>query len=261
MQHGGFMARIEKHSFRNAHGALLAARLDLPDGEAQSYALLAHCFTCNKSLRAAGHIARALLEQGIAVLRFDFTGLGDSEGDFSETNFSSNVQDILSAAAFMEESGVAAQILIGHSLGGTAALKAAQYIASVQAVVTIGSPFSPAHVADQFAQSRVRIAEAGQAHVQLAGRDFIIKQQFLDDLEQASIAQDIRRLNKALLVMHAPLDETVGIANAAQIFEHAHHPKSYISLDQADHLMSDSADASYVGQMVACWAKRYVTPA
>jgi len=171
------------------------------------------------------------------------------------------VQDILSAAAFMEESGFAAQILIGHSLGGTAALKAAQYIASVQAVVTIGSPFSPTHVADQFAQSRARIAEIGQAHVQLAGRDFIIKQQFLDDLEQASVAEDIRRLNKALLVMHAPLDETVGIANAARIFEHAHHPKSYISLDQADHLMSNPADASYVGQMVACWAKRYVTPA
>jgi len=254
------MASIEKYSFRNADGELLSARLDLPEGEVQSYALLAHCFTCNKSLRAAGHIAKALLEQGIAVLRFDFTGLGDSEGDFSETNFSSNVQDILSAAAFMEASGFAAQILIGHSLGGTAALKAAQYIASVQAVVTIGSPFSPAHVVDQFAQSKARIAEFGQADVQLAGRYFVIKQQFMDDLEQASVAEDVSALKKALLVMHAPRDETVGIANAAQIFQQAHHPKSYISLDQADHLMSDPADASYVGQVVACWAKRYLTP-
>ncbi|MDQ6969885.1 MAG: alpha/beta hydrolase [Mariprofundus sp.] len=252
------MPRIEKITFRNSQGEHLSARLDLPDGDVQSYVLLVHCFTCNKSLRAAGYIAKALVEQGVAVFRFDFTGLGDSGGDFSETNFTSNVQDIFSAAAFMEASGFAAQILVGHSLGGTAVLKAARHIESVQAVVTIASPLSPAHVADQFAQSKALIAESGQAHVQLAGRDFIIKQQFIDDLEQASVAEDIAGLNKALLVMHAARDDTVAIANAAQIFQLAHHPKSYISLDQADHLMSAPADATYVGQMIAVWARRYV---
>ncbi len=244
--------------FPNQHGQLLAASLDRPDGEIRAYVLLVHCFTCNKSLRAAGHITKGLLAQGIAVFRFDFTGLGESEGDFSNTNFTSNVQDIVSAANFMKQSDYAPQVVVGHSLGGTAVLKAAGLIASVKAVVTIASPASPSHVAEQFSDSKIKIAEYGEAIVELAGRDFTIKQQFIDDLESASIMPDIAQLKKALLVMHAPLDETVGIDNAATIFQAAHHPKSYISLDQSDHLLSKPSDARYVGQLIAAWVDRYL---
>jgi len=252
------MANVEKISFKNHQGDMLSARLDKPDGDIHAYALLAHCFTCNKSLRAAGHITKGLLGQGVAVFRFDFTGLGESGGDFSNTNFTSNVQDILSAANFMRQEGYAPNIVVGHSLGGTAVLKAAGLIESVQAVVTIASPASPSHVAEQFSDSKKKIAEDGEATVELAGRDFTIKQQFMDDLEAASIMSDIGQLKKALLVMHAPLDETVGIENAATIFQAAHHPKSYISLDQSDHLLSQPSDARYVGQLIAAWVERYL---
>ncbi len=252
------MSRIEKLTFSNEHGQQLSARLDMPDGEPRAYALLAHCFTCNKSLKAAGHIAKGLVDQDIAVFRFDFTGLGESEGDFSNTNFTSNVQDILSATNFMAQQGYAPHILLGHSLGGTAVLKAANVITSVKAVVTIASPASPAHVAEQFSDFKVIISQQGEALVELAGRDFTIKQQFIDDLEQASVLDDVAKLKQALLVMHAPLDETVGIENAAIIFQTAHHPKSYISLDQADHLLSQVSDARYVGQLIATWAERYL---
>jgi len=244
--------------FPNQYGQLLAASLDKPDGDVHAYALLAHCFTCNKSLRAAGHITKGLLAQGIAVFRFDFTGLGESEGDFSNTNFTSNVQDLLSAAHFMAHEGYAPNIIVGHSLGGTAVLKAAALMESVQAVVTIGSPASPSHVAEQFSDSKKNIAEYGEATVVLAGRDFTIKQQFIDDLEQVSVIEDIVNLKKALLVMHAPLDSTVGINNAAIIFQAAHHPKSYISLDQSDHLLSHPSDAQYVGKLIAAWVERYL---
>jgi len=252
------MSRIEKLVFSNEHEQQLSARLDMPDGEPRAYALLAHCFTCNKSLKAAGHIAKGLVGQGIAVFRFDFTGLGESEGNFSNTNFTSNVQDILSAANFMMEQGYAPHILLGHSLGGTATLKAADFITSVKAVVTIASPASPAHVAEQFSDSKAMIAKQGEAIVTLAGRDFTIKQQFIDDLEHASVLNDIKKLKKALLVMHAPLDETVGIENATTIFQLAHHPKSYISLDQSNHLLSKPSDAHYVGQLIAAWVERYL---
>jgi len=252
------MPRIEKLAFNNEHGQQLSARLDLPDSEPRAYALLAHCFTCNKSLKAAGHIAKGLVDQNIAVCRFDFTGLGESEGDFSNTNFTSNVQDILSAANFMEEQGYAAHILVGHSLGGTAVLKAANFISSVKAVVTIASPASPAHVAEQFSDSKAMIAKHGEAVVTLAGRDFTIREQFIDDLEQASVLDDIGALKKALLVMHAPLDETVGIENAATIFQLAHHPKSYISLDKSDHLLSQPSGAHYVGKLIAAWVECYL---
>jgi len=252
------MANVEKIHFKNQQGDMLSARLDTPDGAIHAYTLLAHCFTCNKSLRAAGYITKALLAQGIAVFRFDFTGLGESEGDFSDTNFTSNVQDILSAANFMSQSGYAAQILVGHSLGGTAVLKAARLIESVQGVVTIASPFLPSHVAEQFSDSKKKIAQDGEATVELAGRNFTIKQQFIDDLEQASVLEDIAKLTKPLLVMHAPLDNTVGIENAASIFQAAHHPKSYISLDESDHLLSNPSDAHYVGKLIATWAERYL---
>ncbi|MDX8398141.1 MAG: alpha/beta hydrolase [Mariprofundaceae bacterium] len=245
-------------SFNNQSGQKLAASLDIPDSDIRAYALLAHCFTCNKSLRAAGYITKGLLKQGIAVFRFDFTGLGASEGDFSETNFTSNVQDILSAADFMSEHAYPPSLLIGHSLGGTAVLKAAAHIYSVQAVVTIGSPASPSHVAEQFSKSKSLIAEHGAATVELAGRYFTIKQQLIDDLETASVLKDIAALKKALLVMHAPLDATVGVEHAAKIFQVAHHPKSYISLDQSDHLLSDPADAYYAGHVISAWAERYL---
>jgi len=252
------MSRVEKLVFNNEHGQQLSARLDMPDGEPWAYALLAHCFSCNKSLKATGHIAKGLVGQDIAVFRFDFTGLGESEGDFSNTNFTSNVQDILSAANFMEQQGYAPHILVGHSLGGTAALKAADFMTSVKAVVTIGSPASPAHVAEQFSDSKAIIAQQGEALVELGGRNFTIKQQFIDDLEQASVLDDIGALKKALLVMHAPLDETVGIENATTIFQLAHHPKSYISLDKSDHLLSKPSDAYYVGQLISAWVECYL---
>ncbi|PCI42830.1 MAG: osmotically inducible protein OsmC [Proteobacteria bacterium] len=252
------MSRIEKLHFPNTHGELLSARLDVPDKPPQAYALLAHCFTCNKSLKAAGHIAKGLVDQGIAVFRFDFTGLGESEGDFSNTNFTSNVQDIFSAARFMEQQGYPPHILVGHSLGGTAVLKSAAFISSAKAVVTIGSPASPSHVAEQFSGSKEMITKQGEAIVTLAGRDFIIRQQFIDDLEHASVLDEITQLKKALLVMHAPLDKTVGIKNAGVIFQAAHHPKSYISLDQSDHLLSKPSDAHYVGLLIAAWVDRYL---
>ncbi|MDQ6967349.1 MAG: alpha/beta fold hydrolase [Mariprofundaceae bacterium] len=252
------MPSIERLHFPNVHGQQLSARLDLPDQKPRAYALLAHCFTCNKSLKAAGYIAKSLVDQGMAVLRFDFTGLGESEGDFSDTNFTSNVQDILSAADFMQQAGYAPSVLVGHSLGGTAVLKAAGLIASVQAIVTVASPASPAHVSEQFSDSKAIIAEHGEATVKLAGRNFTIKQQFIDDLEEASVLEDVSKLKKALLVMHAPLDEMVGIENASIIFQAAHHPKSYVSLDQSDHLLSNAFDARYVGQLIAVWAERYL---
>ncbi len=249
----------KKLRFPNQHGAMLSASLDVPDGDIRAYALLAHCFTCNKSLRAAGHISKGLLAEGIAVFRFDFTGLGESEGDFSDTNFSSNVQDILSAAECMAQAGYAPNILMGHSLGGTAVLKAARHMASVQAVVTLASPASPLHVAEQFSDAKKKIAADGKATVMLAGRPFTLKQQFLDDLESTSVLADIGRLHKALLVLHAPKDTTVGIEHAATIFQTAKHPKSYVSLDESDHLLSNPEDARYVGHVVAAWSARYVS--
>jgi len=244
--------------FPNAQGEMLSATLAVPDGDIRAYALLTHCFTCHKSLRAAGQITQALLAEHIAVFRFDFTGLGESEGDFSNTNFTTNVADILSAASFMAQSGYAPNLLVGHSLGGTAALKAAAHITSVQAVVTIGSPASPAHVIKQFAHVQADILRQGAARVRLAGRDFIIKQQFMDDVNRVSILDDVPRLNKALLVFHAPRDATVGVEHAAMIFQAARHPKSYISLDDADHLLSRASDAHDVGAMIAVWVARYL---
>jgi len=256
------MSSIEKLRFPNAVGELLAARLDVPDGKPYAFALLVHCFTCNKSLTAAGHITKALLAENIAVLRFDFTGLGESEGYFSDTNFTSNVADIHSAAAFMQQQGYGPDMLVGHSLGGTAVLKAAvsraPEMASVKAVVTVASPASPAHVSEQFSGSKIKIAQKGEAVVQLAGRDFIIKQQLMDDLEQTAVLSDLPSLKKPLLVLHAPLDRTVGIEHAAMIFQAARHPKSYVSLDDANHLLSEPADACYVGRIIAVWASRYI---
>jgi putative redox protein len=250
---------FETVTFQNANGDDLAARLDLPpDRKTFACALFAHCFTCSKNLKAVGAISKALNRQGIAVLRFDFTGLGESEGDFANTNFSSNVDDLVIAAEFMAERMEAPAILVGHSLGGAAVLQAAHRIPSAKAVATIGAPADPQHVTHLLADSREEIEANGQATVTLAGRSFTIKKQFLDDLEGARMESTIRGLDRALMIFHAPLDETVGIENAARIFEAAKHPKSFVSLDDADHLLSNEADSDYVGTVLGAWSRKYI---
>lgn len=250
----------KKITFENQEQISISARLDLPaDGAPDAYALFAHCFTCSKNLRAVGHISKALTDRGIAVLRFDFTGLGESEGDFADTNFSSNVSDLLDAAAYLEANYKAPSILIGHSLGGAAVLQAASSLPAVVAVATIGAPYDPAHVEHLFEGSTEEIQHAGQATVNLAGRSFTIKKQFLDDLETHRVNENIKALNRALLIFHSPVDRTVGIENASKIFQAAKHPKSFVSLDRADHLLSNEADAQYIGVVVAAWARKYVS--
>jgi len=249
----------ERLTFAGASGHDLAARLELPpDGRPSAYALFAHCFTCSKNIRAAVNVTRALSALGLGVVRFDFTGLGESEGDFADTNFSSNVGDLVAAARFMEEKLDAPQILIGHSLGGAAVLHAASALPSVRAVSTIGAPADPAHVLDHVESSRDEIERDGEATVSIGGRPFRIKRQFLDDLAEQKIADSVRSLRRALLVFHSPVDGIVGIENAARLYETARHPKSFVSLDDADHMLSDPADSAYVGQVLAAWAGRYV---
>ncbi len=249
----------EKIRFENADGNALAARLDRPDGESPcAFALFAHCFTCSKDLRAAGAISRALTRHGIAVLRFDFTGLGESEGDFADTNFSSNVEDLIAAADYLSEHHEAPRILVGHSLGGAAVLQAAQRLDSVQAVSTIGAPYDPEHVTQHLQDAVEDIEEKGEARVQLAGRTFTIRKQFLDDLAATKMETTIRTLGRALLIFHSPVDQTVGANNAAKIFQAAKHPKSFVSLDDADHLLTDRSDAEYLGVVLGAWAEKYV---
>lgn len=251
------MAQSERINFRGAQGHLLAARLDRPDGEINAYALFAHCFTCTQNIYAASRIAKELTGHGIAVLRFDFTGIGASEGDFANTNFTSNVGDLVAAADHMRTALQAPALIIGHSLGGTAVLAAARRIAEARAVVTLGSPADAAHVVHNFAEDIDRIMAEGEAQVQLAGRPFTVKKQFIEDVRAAPLEAHVRQLGKALLVMHAPLDATVGVENASAIFGWAKHPKSFVSLDDADHLISRREDAEYAGQVIATWAKRY----
>lgn len=249
------MHRIE---FNGALGHKLAARLDMPAGHPRAYALFAHCFTCGKDIRAAAKIADALTRSGYAVLRFDFTGLGMSEGEFANTNFTSNVADLIAAADYMRENFEPPNILIGHSLGGAAVIHAARQIAEVRAVATIGAPFDVTHVEQHFAHERDEILEHGEAEVKLAGRPFRIQRQFIADLEQQNMADQLANLKKALLVMHSPIDTMVGIENAGEIFTHAKHPKSYISLDNADHLLTRAKDAEYAANTIAAWATRYL---
>ena len=245
--------------FANASGQTLSARIDLPAGAKPiAYALFAHCFTCSKNIKAISHISRALIREGIAVLRFDFTGLGESEGDFAETNFTSNVEDLVMAAEFMAKKYKAPQILIGHSLGGAAVLQAAAGIASAAAVITIAAPADPGHVSQALGDSKEIIERRGEANVELEGRIFKIKKQFLDDLESVRMQETIRNLNRALLILHSPVDSVVGIENAAKIFQTARHPKSFISLDKADHLLMNQKDSLYAGSIIATWALRYI---
>ena len=245
-------------AFPNAEGQSLAGILDLPADEPVAWAIFAHCFTCSKNLKAASHVSRALVDEGIAVLRFDFTGLGQSEGAFGETTFSTNVADLVAAASWLGEEYCAPDILVGHSLGGTAALQAALHLPDVVAVATIGSPADPGHVTHLFAGSEEELRESGAAEVRLGGRPFLMKQDFLDDLERHNLPNAISGLRKALLVMHAPLDDIVEIDNASALFAAAKHPKSFVSLDQADHLLSREEDSTYVGRVLAAWASRYL---
>jgi uncharacterized OsmC-like protein/alpha/beta superfamily hydrolase len=246
-------------SFPGAAGNTLAARLDLPTGSApHAFALFAHCFTCSKDTRAATFISGALADAGIAVLRFDFTGLGGSEGDFANTTFSSNVVDLVAAASWLRSEHRAPAMLVGHSLGGAAVLAAAASIPEAVAVATINAPADPAHVVHLFASQRAEIDARGEAEVELEGRKFRIRREFLDDVAERKLTAAIAALNRALIVFHGPRDATVGIDNASQIFLAAKHPKSFVSLDDADHVLSRRSDGQYVGAVLAAWASRYL---
>lgn len=250
----------ERFQFTGSEGQQLAAALDLPEREPVAYALFAHCFTCGKDVLAAKRIAVALAAKGIAVLRFDFTGLGSSEGDFANSTFSSNVADLVRAADHLRETRQAPAILIGHSLGGAAILAAAGQIPHAKAVVTIAAPSDPAHVTGLFKDRIEDIRKHGKVEVQLAGRPFHIKREFLDDIAEHGLMAHIAKLHKALLIMHSPTDDTVGIDNATQIFVAARHPKSFVSLAGADHLLNGKRDAAYVSDVIAAWVERYIEP-
>jgi putative redox protein len=247
----------EQVEFPGASGAPLSARLDLPVAPPIAYALFAHCFTCSKDSRAAAYVAGALAERGIACLRFDFTGLGGSGGDFANTSFSSNTADLVAAADFLRRRHRAPEILVGHSLGGAAVVAAAGSIPEATGVATIAAPFDPAHVLAHIPR-RDEIGRTGAAEVVLAGRSFRITRQFLDDLAGQRPEAAVRSLGKALLVMHSPRDDTVAIENATRIFQAARHPKSFVSLDPADHLLTRRADATYAGHVIAAWAERFL---
>lgn len=248
----------DKVSFPGSSGEQLAARLDLPNSTPRAFVLWAHCFTCTKDIFAASQVAKRLNENGFAVLRFDFTGLGASEGEFANTNFSSNVDDLVAAADWLRANHMAPALLIGHSLGGAAVLAAAERVEDAVGVCTIGAPADPAHVSHLFTDAIPDIEAAGEAEVLLAGRPFKIKKQFIDDLGSQSLDGRLAKLGKALLVMHAPTDATVGIENAAAIFTAAKHPKSFVSLDSADHLLTRKVDAIYAADMIAAWASRFL---
>lgn len=250
-----------KAVFAGTDGQTLAGRLELPTGPITATAVFAHCFTCGKDSVAASRISRALAARGVAVLRFDFTGLGQSDGDFANTTFTSNVDDLVCAANHLRDTTGAPSVLIGHSLGGAAVLAAARHVPEVRAVATIGAPADTAHVEHLLGPSKAEIETHGVAEVQLAGRPFRISTGFLTDIKQQNQTACVAGLNRALLVMHSPQDDLVGIDNARLIFDAARHPKSFVSLDGADHLLTAHADATYVAEVLAAWASRYLTKA
>ena len=251
--------RSSKITFPNAKGEILSGRLDLPaNQDPHNFAIFAHCFTCTKDFSAVRNVSRALASQGFGVLRFDFTGLGDSDGDFADTNFSSNVDDLISAAQFLKNDYKAPSLLVGHSLGGAAAIFAGGKIDTIKAVATIGAPSNPVHVQKQLGEKLDIIKKEGEAQVVLAGRDFTFKKQFIDNLEANSCVEAARNLNEALLILHSPQDDTVSIKNAEEIYLAAHHPKSFVTLDGSEHLLIDKENASYVGKIIAGWAARYI---
>ncbi len=246
----------EKREFKSANGELLAARFDRPDGEIRGYALFAHCFTCTKDILAARSIANNLSRLGVAVLRFDFTGLGSSQGEFANTSFASNVEDLVKAAEYMRDQGEAPSILIGHSLGGAAVLAAATEIADVKGVVTIGAPSDAEHVLHMFDDQIKEIEEQGVAEVVLSGRKFKIGKQFIEAARETRLTDRIAKIRASLLVLHSPIDQTVGIENATRIFQAAKHPKSFVSLSDADHLLTRESDSEFAAEMISAWASR-----
>lgn len=250
---------IHKVSFKNKDEEKLAGRLELPlDQNPHNFVLFAHCFTCTKNLIAVKNIGRALTRVGFGVLRFDFTGLGESEGDFENTNFSGNVNDLIEAAQFLEKNYMVPSLIIGHSLGGAAAVFAASKLPSIKAVAVINSPSKPDHVMHLLKDSTAEINKRGKAKVNLGGMDFTIKKQFLDDIQNKSLKNVVTDFRKAILILHTPQDKVVNIKNAEELYIAAHHPKSFISLDRADHLLSDKKDSQYVGEAIAGWASRYI---
>lgn len=251
------MPQRDKVKFTGGINAALAGLVEMPDKEPLAYALFAHCFTCGKDIVAATRISRELVKRGFGVMRFDFTGIGHSEGDFADTNFSSNVKDMVKAADFLREHYGAPSLLVGHSLGGTATLRAALQVPECEGVVTIGSPADAQHVEHQFHCDVEAIERDGEAEVSLAGRPFTIQKQFLDDIRTTSV-EEIRKLKSDLLVMHSPTDETVNVREAERIYTSATHPKSFISLSGADHLLSKAKDAAYVSEVIASWATRFL---
>jgi putative redox protein len=250
----------QKIYFSNKNGEQLAARLELPVNQhPHTYALFAHCFTCNKNLTAVRNISRSLNQVGYAVLRFDFTGLGESEGDFADTNFSSNVEDLVAAAEYLAANHESPELLIGHSLGGAAVIAAATQLPDIKAVATIGAPYAPSHVSHLLSSKTAELEEKGIAEVLIGHRPFTVKKQFLEDIREQNQYPKINRLGKSLLVMHSPQDSTVEIDNAAKMYAAARHPKSFVSLDGADHLLTNKDDSQYAGEIIASWAKRYVS--
>lgn len=250
----------EKFSFKNEQGEELSGRLESPDSQApKAYALFAHCFTCSKDVLAATKISKALTDYGIAVLRFDFTGLGNSQGDFSNTNFSSNVSDLVAASKALKESKGEVKLLIGHSLGGAAVLYAASQIESCEAVVTIGAPSDVEHIQHLFGDQLSEMQNTGFAEVTIAGRTFKVKRQFVEDLKNNNLLEQVSELRKPLLIFHSPQDQIVGVEHAKNIYQAAYHSKSFISLDKADHLLSNKQDSQYVASVIASWAQRYLS--
>ncbi len=249
----------QKITFPSSEGALLAASLEMPPDTPRAFGLFAHCFTCSKDFVAATWISRALAAEGIAVLRFDFTGLGNSQGDFANTNFSSNVEDLVAAATFLADGYEAPKLIVGHSLGGTAAIVAASRLPAIRAVATVNAPSEPAHLKRVLQSAEDEIVASGQAVVNIAGRPFTIKKQFLDDIAAHNIKKVLADLHRPLIIFHSPIDAIVDIENAVQIFQAARHPKSFVSLDTADHLLSRKEDAQFVGTTLGAWASRYIS--
>lgn len=251
----------EDVKFENGEGHELAGVLHTPDGEPAAWVLFAHCFTCTKNIKAAVHVSQALVDHGFAVLRFDFTGVGESEGDFCSTTFSSNVGDLVAAAAYLEREHEAPAVLVGHSFGGASVLRAAGRLASVRAVATIAAPADPGHVRHLFGDAEKTIREQGRGEVMIGGRPVNIGRAFLEDLEREDWRNVIHDLGRPLLIFHSPVDDTVSINNAQMIYKNARHPKSFVSLEDADHLLSDASDSRYVAAVLAAWVSRYLEPA
>lgn len=247
----------QRFDFESSTSQILSGRLELPDGEPTAFALFAHCFTCGKDNRASSHLARALARANIAVLRFDFTGLGGSDGEFGNAGFTSNIEDLIAAADALRRRHAAPRLLIGHSLGGAATLASVHRIPEAAGVVTIGAPFEPTHVMKQFAGSVPAIMQNGSAEVELAGRRFFLRRSFIEDLQEHHLGHRLAQLAAPLLVLHSPTDTVVGIKNATEIFRHARHPKSFIALDGVDHLLSRADDVDYTAGLITAWFSRY----